>query len=166
MVEELNYLLLQSIGIWLLAVSCLLIFCACGDWISIEAFKITTATYNSLWYHHAVPLDNRKFNILILAFAQKPININGLSVVQCSLQSFLSVCEIGKNVLLFADYYYYYYYKAITIWWLYYVEFIIKCCFFQFMKFALSVFMLIRNFQSSDKSISWNGRHKLKSCLR
>lgn len=61
--------------------------------ISGEAINITTATYNSLWYHHAVPLDNRKFNILILAFAQKPININGLSVIQCSLSSFLSVCK-------------------------------------------------------------------------
>lgn len=95
--EELNYLLLQSIGIWLSAVSCLLIFCACGDWISGEAFKITTATYNSLWYHHAVPLDNRKFNILILTFAQKSININGLTVIQCSLESFLSVCGKKKR---------------------------------------------------------------------
>lgn len=133
---------MQSIGIWLSAVSCLLIFCACGDWMSVEAFKIRTAAYNSLWYHHAVPLDIRKYTILILQFAQKPININGLSVIQCSLQSFLSVCE--ENLLLFVDY------KAIRIRLLFSENVFLL---FQFMKFAISVFMLIRNFRSSDKSI-------------
>lgn len=73
------------------AVSCLMIFCACGDLVAIESLEVGKASFNSLWYLEAFPLKYRKFNIMILAFAHQPIRINGLNVVQCSLSSFLSV---------------------------------------------------------------------------
>lgn len=88
---EFDYMLLQSMGIWMSAVSCLMIYCACGDLVAEKGLDVAQASFETLWYSIDYPLDLKKFHVLIIAFSHRPIKISGLGVVQCSLSRFLSV---------------------------------------------------------------------------
>lgn len=93
--------ILQTVIYALTTVSSLYLFCHFGNQVTHRYEDVEFAAYQLTWYR--IPLDRRKDLIMMIAFAQRGVYIQGFASACCTREVFLRVCNFEIEIVLVCE---------------------------------------------------------------